>query len=347
MFIDEAVIEVRSGKGGDGCVSFRREKYIPKGGPDGGNGGDGGSVIFVGDPNTNTLLDYRSRFHWHARSGQPGTSRDCSGEAAEDLLIHVPPGTLIYNDESDELIADVDAPGKRIVIAKGGRGGFGNIHFKSSINQTPRQAEPGGPSEEYRLRLELKLMADVGLLGMPNAGKSTLLRAVSKARPMVADFPFTTLKPQLGIAELDTERRLVFADIPGLIEGAAEGVGLGHDFLKHVERTRVLIHLLDVAPLDGSDPAENYHVIRRELANYSTDLAEKEEIVVINKIDLIAEDERDGLLDILAGKLGFGKGERPLVISGATREGVRDLLERCWTRSSRVPEKWAQEPLSE
>lgn len=340
MFIDEAVIEVRSGKGGDGCVSFRREKYIPKGGPDGGNGGDGGSILIVGDPNINTLLDYRSRFHWHARSGQPGSSRDCSGEAAVDLRLPVPPGTLIYNDQTNELIADVDAPGKQIVVARGGRGGFGNIHFKSSTNQTPREAEPGEPGETVRVRLELKLMADVGLLGMPNAGKSTLLRAVSKARPMVADFPFTTLKPQLGIAELDAERRLVFADIPGLIEGAAEGVGLGHDFLKHVERTALLIHLLDVAPLDGSDPAANYQIIRRELANYSSDLAEKDEIIVLNKIDLVAPQERDALIDRLAGQLGFPRGERPMVISGATREGVRELLERCWQMSARVPERW-------
>ncbi|MCL4197815.1 MAG: GTPase ObgE [Phycisphaerales bacterium] len=340
MFIDEAVIEVRSGRGGDGCVSFRREKYIPKGGPDGGNGGDGGSVIVVGDPNINTLLDYRSRFHWHAAGGRPGAGRDCSGEAAADLFLAVPPGTLLFNDETNELIADVDAPGKRVVVARGGRGGFGNVHFKSSTNQAPREAEPGGPSETIRLRLELKLMADVGLLGMPNAGKSTLLRAISKARPMVADFPFTTLKPQLGIAELDAERRLVFADIPGLIKGAAEGVGLGHDFLRHVERTALLIHLLDAAPLDGSDPADNYHVIRRELANYSTDLAEKDEIIVVNKIDLIDPAERGALLDRLGGRLGLPRGERPLAISGATREGVRDLLERCWAMSSRVPERW-------
>lgn len=340
MFIDEAVIEVRSGRGGDGCVSFRREKYIPKGGPDGGNGGDGGSVIVVGDPNINTLLDYRSRFHWHAAGGRPGAGRDCSGEAAADLLLAVPPGTLLYNDETNELIADVDAPGKRVVVARGGRGGFGNLHFKSSTNQAPREAETGGPSETIRLRLELKLMADVGLLGMPNAGKSTLLRAISKARPMVADFPFTTLKPQLGIAELDAERRLVFADIPGLIKGAAEGVGLGHDFLRHVERTALLIHLLDAAPLDGSDPADNYQVIRRELANYSTDLAEKDEIIVVNKIDLIDPAERGALLDRLGGRLGLPRGERPLAISGATREGVRDLLERCWAMSSRVPERW-------
>jgi len=340
MFIDEAVIEVRSGKGGDGCVSFRREKYIPKGGPDGGNGGDGGSVIFLGDSNINTLLDYRSRFHWHAQNGRPGGGRDCSGEAADDLILPVPPGTLLYNDETNELIVDVDAPSKRVVVARGGRGGFGNIHFKSSTNQAPRQAEPGESGEQFRLRLELKLMADVGLLGMPNAGKSTLLRAISKARPMVADFPFTTLKPQLGIAELDAERRLVFADIPGLIEGAAEGIGLGHDFLRHVERTRVLIHLLDVSPLDGSDPADNYQTIRRELAHYSADLAEKEEIIVINKIDLIAPGERDALLDKLAGRLGFPKGQRPLAVSGATREGVRALLDRCWEMSSRVPERW-------
>lgn len=340
MFIDEAVIEVRSGRGGDGCVSFRREKYIPKGGPDGGNGGDGGSVIVVGDPNINTLLDYRSRFHWHAAGGRPGAGRDCSGEAAADLFLAVPPGTLLFNDETNELIADVDAPGKRVVVARGGRGGFGNVHFKSSTNQAPREAEPGGPGETIRLRLELKLMADVGLLGMPNAGKSTLLRAISKARPMVADFPFTTLKPQLGIAELDAERRLVFADTPGLIEGAAEGVGLGHDFLRHVERTALLVHLLDAAPLDGSDPADNYHVIRRELANYSTDLAEKDEIIVVNKIDLIDPAERGALLDRLGGRLGLPRGERPLAISGATREGVRDLLERCWAMSSRVPERW-------
>ncbi len=340
MFIDEAIIEVRSGRGGDGCVSFRREKYIPKGGPDGGNGGDGGSVIVIGDPNINTLLDYRSRFHWHADNGRPGAGRDCSGEAAPDLLLAVPPGTLLYRDETNELIADVDAPGKRIVVARGGRGGFGNLHFKSSTNQAPREAESGEPGETIRLRLELKLMADVGLLGMPNAGKSTLLRAISKARPMVADFPFTTLKPQLGIAELDAERRLVFADIPGLIEGAAEGVGLGHDFLRHVERTALLVHLLDAAPLDGSDPADNYDVIRRELANYSTDLAAKDEIIVVNKIDLIEPGERCALLDRLGGRLGLPRGERPLAISGATREGVRDLLERCWSMSSRVPERW-------
>lgn len=340
MFIDEAVIEVRSGKGGDGCVSFRREKYIPKGGPDGGNGGDGGSVIFLGDPNLNTLLDYRSRHHWHAPGGRPGGGRDCSGEAGSDLILHVPPGTLIYDDETGELIADVDAPGKRIVAARGGRGGFGNAHFRSSTNQAPREAEPGESGEEFRLRLELKLMADVGLLGMPNAGKSTLLRAVSRARPMVADFPFTTLKPQLGIAELDAERRLVFADIPGLIEGAAEGVGLGHDFLRHVERTALLVHLLDASPADGSHPADNYHTIRRELARYSTDLAQKDEIIVLNKIDLIAPGERGRVLDELAGRLGLPRGERPLALSGATREGVRDLLEKCWERSAHVPQRW-------
>ncbi len=341
MFIDEAVIEVRSGKGGHGSVSFRREKYIPKGGPDGGNGGNGGSVLFLGDPNLNTLLDYRSRFHWHAPAGRPGSGRDCSGEAGSDLVLHVPPGTLIYNDETGELIADVKAPGQQVVAARGGRGGFGNAHFRSSTNQAPREAEPGENGEVLRLRLELKLMADVGLLGMPNAGKSTLLRAVSRARPMVADFPFTTLKPQLGIAELDAERRLVFADIPGLIEGAAEGIGLGHDFLRHVERTSLLVHLLDASPADGSQPADNYHTIRRELARYSTDLAEKDEIIVLNKIDLIAPGDRGRVLDELAGRLGLPRGERPLALSGATREGVRDLLERCWEKSALAPQRWS------
>ena len=340
MFIDEAVIQVKSGKGGDGCVAFRREKYIPKGGPSGGNGGRGGDVVLVADENLNTLIDFRSRFHWNARSGQPGGGMDCSGLAAEDLALAVPVGTLVYDDESRALLADMDAHGKRFVAARGGRGGFGNIHFRSSTNQAPRYAEPGEPGEEKRLRLELRLMADVGLLGLPNAGKSTFLRAISRARPAVADFPFTTLHPTLGIAELDPQRRLVFADIPGLIEGASRGAGLGHEFLRHVDRTRLLVHLVDVAPIDGSNPVANYRIIRKELAEYSIGLAEKEEIVAINKIDLVAPEDRERIVERIAGELGFGKGERPFVVSGATGEGVRALLEACWAKSQRRPETW-------
>jgi GTP-binding protein len=340
MFVDEANIMVRSGNGGNGCVSFRREKYIPKGGPDGGNGGDGGSVILAVDHNVTTLLDFRSRHHWKARHGQPGQSRQMTGESAEDLLLRVPAGTLVFDAETNELICDLTSPDAPFVIAQGGRGGLGNEHFKSSTNQTPRESEDGEPGVERQLRLELKLMADVGLLGMPNAGKSTLLRAISAARPMVADFPFTTLKPRLGIVELDAERRLVVADIPGLIEGAAEGIGLGHDFLRHVERTRVLVHLVDLCPMDESNPVENYRTIRRELARYSTDLAEKDELVVLNKVDLVAAEEREAMIERIAGELGFGKGERPMVISGATREGIGGLLEQCWALTKREPAKW-------
>ncbi|MFG0330075.1 MAG: GTPase ObgE [Phycisphaerales bacterium] len=340
MFIDQAVIEVRSGKGGDGCVSFRREKYIPKGGPDGGDGGHGGDIVLYADENVNTLLDFRGRPHWHAKNGLPGGGKDCTGKSADDLVLHIPPGTLVYDDETGDLIVDIDEPEERFVIAKGGKGGKGNARFKSATNQTPRQFTPGEPAEERRLRLELKLLADIGLLGVPNAGKSTLLRAVSKARPMVADFPFTTLHPQLGIAALDPERRLVIADIPGLIEGAAQGAGLGHDFLRHVERTKILVHLLDINPIDGSDPVQNYHTIRRELAEYSSALAEKEEVIALNKIDLVPAEERDDLVELIAGELGFAKGERPFVISGATSEGVRDLLEALWPKLAKPVEKW-------
>ncbi len=340
MFIDQAIIEVRSGKGGDGCVSFRREKYIPKGGPDGGDGGRGGDVILEADENMNTLLDYRSRRHWHAKNGMQGMGKEMTGASAIDLILKIPPGTLVFDDESDELIEDIDEHGKRMVIAPGGRGGYGNTHYKSSTNQTPQQFTTGGEAVERKVRLELKLLADVGFVGLPNAGKSTLLRAISAARPTVADFPFTTLHPQLGIAQIDPERRLVFADIPGLIEGASEGAGLGHDFLRHVERTGIIVHLLDASPIDMSDPVENYHTICKELNGYSTKLGEKEEIVVINKIDLIHEDDREELIESIAGRLGFAKGKRPLVMSGATGLGVRELLEACWAKSNVVADNW-------
>src|SRR5688500_15248712 len=275
MFVDEAKIHVKAGDGGDGCVSFRREKYVPKGGPDGGDGGNGGDVVFVADPHKDTLMDFAGRHHWKAGRGQAGMGKKMYGKAGEDLVVAVPAGTLVFDVDHDILLADLDVPGKRVVVARGGKGGRGNWHFKSSTNQAPRFAEPGTEGQERNLRLELKLIADVGLVGMPNAGKSTLLRAVSAARPKVADYPFTTLDPQLGIVELDSDRRIVVADIPGLIEGAKDGAGLGHAFLRHIERTKIIVHLLDMFPMDGSDPSENYRKIRRELEAFSDVLANK------------------------------------------------------------------------
>ncbi len=324
MFVDEAHIHVKAGDGGHGCVSFRREKYIPKGGPDGGDGGDGGDIIFVADPNKDTLLDFSGKHHWKSRRGQPGMGKRMAGESGDDLYIHVPPGTLVFDEEHGILMADLDAPGKEIVIAEGGKGGRGNWHFRSSINQAPRFAEPGTDGRERKLKLELKLIADIGLVGMPNAGKSTLLRAISAARPKVADYPFTTLDPQLGIVELDSERRLVVADIPGLIEGAQSGAGLGHAFLRHVERTKVIVHLLDMYPMDGADPVASYRVIRKELEAFSPALATKREVVAANKMDLAIDDEAlERLRKELAGRDIFA-------ISGVSRQGVEPLLEYLW-----------------
>jgi GTP-binding protein len=325
MFVDEATITVKAGDGGAGCVSFRREKYIPKGGPDGGDGGDGGDVVFVADPNQNTLLDFSGRHHWKAPRGEAGMGKKMYGKSGEDLVIPVPPGTLVYDREHNVLLTDMNTPWKRIVIARGGRGGKGNWHFKSATNQTPRYAEPGGEGQERNLRLELKLIADVGLVGLPNAGKSTLLSVVSAARPKIADYPFTTLEPQLGIVELTGDRRMVFADIPGLIEGARDGAGLGHAFLRHIERTKIIVHLLDLFPPDGSDPADNYRKIRAELEAFSPTLAEKREVIAANKLDLSIEedDSLDKLMQAIPDKEIFA-------ISGATRQGIDALLEELW-----------------
>lgn len=325
MFIDRAEIYVRAGKGGQGCVSFRREKYVPKGGPDGGDGGRGGNVIFFADESVTTLLDLTGRHHWIAQNGQPGSGQNRTGRSGNDLEIRVPPGTLVYDRDSGRLLKDLNEPGMRVIIAEGGRGGQGNAKFATSRRQAPRFAQPGEGAEERWLRLELKLIADVGLVGLPNAGKSTLLSRLSAARPKIADYPFTTLEPQLGIVDISGYRRFVMADIPGLIEGAHMGHGLGDDFLRHIERTRVIVHLIDVHPMDGAPtPAEAYRVIRNELRQYSPELAAKPELVVANKTDLA--DNLDAV-DELREELG---GVPIKAISGVTGAGLSGLAERLW-----------------
>ena len=292
-FVDEARIEVIAGDGGNGVVSFRREKYIPRGGPDGGDGGRGGSIHVRADRNINTLIDYRyARIH-RAKSGENGRGADQYGRGAEDIILRVPVGTVITDADTGELIADLATDGETARVAKGGEGGLGNLHFKSSTNRAPRQSTPGGKGEQFRLRLELKVLADVGLLGMPNAGKSTLIRAISAARPKVADYPFTTLAPNLGVVRVDQNKSFVVADIPGLIEGAAEGAGLGHQFLRHLQRTRLLLHVVDIAPYDGeADPVADARAIVKELKRYDAALAEKPRWLVLNKLDLVASHER-------------------------------------------------------
>jgi GTPase len=331
MFVDEANIHVKAGDGGNGCVSFRREKYIPKGGPDGGDGGNGGSVVMVADPSKDTLLDFAGKHHWKAGRGVEGMGKKMYGAGGEDLLIPVPVGTLIYDTDHNTLLADLDKPGKRVVIARGGKGGRGNWHFKSSTNQAPRYAEPGTEGQERNLKLELKLIADVGLVGLPNAGKSTLLSVISAARPKIADYPFTTMVPQLGIVELGPDRRIVVADIPGLIEGAQHGAGLGHAFLKHIERTKIIVHLLDLFPPDLADPADNYRKIRGELEAFSSVLATKPEVIAANKMDLSIEG--DDTLDELRAEL---PGKEIIPISGATRQGVDILLNAVWNKLAEI-----------
>lgn len=291
-FIDEARITVSAGKGGDGCLSFRREKYVPFGGPDGGDGGDGGSVIIVGDIGLNTLVDFRFKRKFKAENGRPGSGAEKRGKSAEDLLVYVPLGTLIYDEDTEELLGDVTTDAQTVKVAQGGFHGLGNTRFKSSTNRAPRKISKGSLGEMRHLRLELKLLADVGLIGMPNAGKSTLIRAVSHAKPKVADYPFTTLTPNLGVVRIEEDKSFVIADIPGVIEGAAEGAGLGLQFLKHMSRTKLLLHMVDVVPLDGSDPVETVNKIEKELAKFSAELAAKPRWLVLNKIDLIPEEER-------------------------------------------------------
>ena len=289
-FVDEAIIKVDAGNGGNGCVSFRREKFIPRGGPDGGDGGDGGSIYFEASSDLNTLIDFRYMRHYKAENGQQGMGGNCTGKKGEDLVIKVPLGTMVYDVDTGELISDINKPGELFLIAQGGFHGLGNTRYKSSVNRSPRQSSPGSPGEARHLRLELRVLADVGLLGLPNAGKSTLIRAVSSSKAKVADYPFTTLHPGLGVVSVSAHKSFVMADIPGLIEGAATGAGLGHRFLKHLSRTCVLLHVVDIAPLDGSDPIANAKAIINELAEYSLELVNKPRWLVLNKIDMIPDE---------------------------------------------------------
>tara|TARA_R110002110_G_scaffold415748_1_gene654803 strand:+ start:32561 stop:33775 length:1215 start_codon:yes stop_codon:yes gene_type:complete len=289
-FVDEASIKVHAGNGGNGCLSFRREKYIAKGGPDGGDGGDGGSVIMQADLSLNTMVDYRFQRSYRAESGETGRGKNCTGKSGEDLILRVPVGTTVIDEDLGEVLGDLSVDGQQLVVAAGGFHGLGNTRFKSSTNRAPRQTSPGSEGEQRSLKLELKVLADVGLLGLPNAGKSTLIRAVSAARPKVADYPFTTLVPNLGVVKVEAHRSFVVADIPGLIEGASEGAGLGIRFLKHLTRNRILLHLVDMAPFDGSDPAEAALAIVRELQRFSPTLAQRERWLVLNKADLLDDE---------------------------------------------------------
>ena len=323
-FVDEATIRVAAGDGGNGCVSFRREKYIPKGGPDGGDGGDGGSVYLLADSGLNTLADFRFQRDYRAQRGQNGMGSDCTGRKGEDKTVKVPIGTVVRDAETGELIGDLVEDGQLLLVAKGGIHGLGNARFKSSTNRAPRQCTPGTPGEVRQLALEMTVLADVGLLGLPNAGKSTLISVVSAARPKVADYPFTTLYPNLGVVSPEPHRSFVIADIPGVIEGAAEGAGLGIQFLKHLTRTRLLLHLVDMAPMDEHDPVEDVRTIEQEMAKYSEELAGRPRWLVLNKIDVLPEDERVARCDALVEALGW---DGPVYrISAVQREGTQALM---------------------
>ncbi|AWX13893.1 GTPase ObgE [Mergibacter septicus] len=322
-FIDEALIRVEAGDGGNGCASFRREKYVPKGGPDGGDGGDGGDVYLIADENLNTLIDYRFEKRFAAGRGENGRSSNCTGHRGKDITLRVPVGTRAIDNDTKEILGDLTQHNMKILVAKGGYHGLGNTRFKSSVNQAPRQKTSGTPGEKRDLQLELLLLADVGMLGLPNAGKSTFIRAVSAAKPKVADYPFTTLVPSLGVARVDAHRSFVVADIPGLIEGAAEGAGLGTRFLKHLERCRILLHLVDINPIDGSDPADNIAIIESELLQYSEKLVEKPRWLVFNKIDTLSEEEMNERVTDIITRLGYD--DKYYLISAATQQNIIEL----------------------
>jgi GTP-binding protein len=324
-FVDEARIEVQAGRGGNGCASFRREKFVPKGGPDGGDGGRGGSVWAVADHNINTLIEYRYQRRIAAGNGEHGRGSDCYGASGEDVELRLPVGTVVIDQETGHTLADLATDGQRALLAKGGAGGLGNLHFKSSTNRAPRQKTPGQPGEHRLLHLELKVLADVGLLGFPNAGKSTLIAAVSNARPKVADYPFTTLHPHLGVVRVDAGSSFVIADVPGLIEGAAEGAGLGHRFLRHLGRTRLLLHVIDIAPVDADvDPVRQARALVAELRKFDPGLARKPRWIVLNKIDLVDATARERLASELRRRL---RTKAPMfLVSAATGEGCRELM---------------------
>ena len=336
--VDEAEIEVIAGNGGNGCVGFRREKFIPLGGPDGGDGGNGGSVWLVADENLNTLVDFRHERMFRAQRGENGMGRQMYGKGGEDRIITVPVGTVVTNVETDEVIGDLTRHGDRLLVARGGKGGLGNMHFKSSVNRAPRQATPGEPGEHRTLRLELKLLADVGLLGFPNAGKSTFIRAVSAATPKVADYPFTTLYPNLGVVSVEAHRSFVIADIPGLIEGAADGAGLGAQFLRHLQRTRLLLHLVDLSPMEGGvegvSPVEQVRAIERELGKHDPGLLAKPRWLVLNKADLMFEDEARAAAGQIVAELGW---EQPwFLVSALGREGTWPIMLEVMTFLDRL-----------
>ena len=323
-FVDEAVIDIAAGNGGAGCMSFRREKCIPFGGPNGGNGGKGGSVWFVGDRNLNTLIDYRYARRHEARNGESGRGSDQFGAASEDIVLRVPVGTIIKDFETDQILAELIEPDVPVLLCKGGDGGFGNLHYKTSTNRAPRQKTPGWPGDQKKVRLELRVLADVGLLGMPNAGKSTLITAISNARPKIADYPFTTLHPNLGVVRVAPEKSFVVADIPGLIEGAAEGAGLGHQFLRHLQRTRLLLHVIDMAPFDDVDPVQQAKALALELKKYDPELAAKPRWLVLNKLDMVPVEERAARTKDIVKRL---KWKGPVFeISALAREGLQPML---------------------
>lgn len=328
-FIDEATIDVAAGNGGSGCASFRREKFIPFGGPDGGDGGRGGSVWAVGDRNLNTLIDFRYARRHEARNGEAGRGSDQFGAAGADVVLRMPMGTIISDAENGAVLAELLVPGERVLLAKGGDGGFGNLHYKSSTNRAPRQKTPGWPGEQKKLKLELRVLADVGLLGMPNAGKSTLIAAISNARPKIADYPFTTLHPNLGVVRVGPEQSFVVADVPGLIEGASEGAGLGHQFLRHLQRTQLLWHVVDLAPFDDSvDPVAQARAIVAELKKYDPALHAKPRWLVLNKLDMLDADERDKRVKDFVRRLRW-KGP-VFAISALTREGCEQLVRAAY-----------------
>ena len=333
QFIDEATIEIGAGSGGDGCASFRREKFVPRGGPDGGDGGRGGDVVLVADNAVNTLAQFRYTRRFSAKDGRPGAGRNRTGASGDECRIRVPVGTLVFDSFTHEQIVDLDRSGSNFTVAVGGRGGVGNARFKSSINRAPRRTIPGAAGDQRRLRLELQVLAEVGLLGLPNSGKSTFLRAVSDARPKVADYPFTTLNPELGVVDLGPDSSFVIADIPGLIEGASGGVGLGVQFLKHLRRTRLLLHLVDVGSDDGIEPIDSVRVLEKELAVFDKTLSDRPRWLVLNKIDLVPESRVDALKAEIADKLNW---KAPVyVTSGINRFGCQTVVQEVW--------KWLQE----